>query len=91
MGAGFDLQCGHHQRGAASAGRTLRVGCARAPDDALIDRIEEKEHKFPGSYLKRAMAGLDTALWDLAASGRESRWSSCWVARLVVFAPTPPP
>ena len=33
--------------------------------DELIDRIEEKEHKFPGSYLKRAMAGLDTALWDL--------------------------
>src|ERR1700752_4566821 len=28
--------------------------------DPLIDRIEEKEHKFPGSYLKRAMAGLDT-------------------------------
>ncbi len=33
--------------------------------EPLIDRIEEKEHKFPGSYLKRAMAGLDTALWDL--------------------------
>ena len=33
--------------------------------DELIDRIEEKEHKFPGSYLKRAMAGLDTAVWDL--------------------------
>ena len=33
--------------------------------DDLIDRIEEKEHKFPGSYLKRAMAGLDTAVWDL--------------------------
>ncbi len=32
--------------------------------DPLIDRIEEKEHKFPGSYIKRAMAGLDTALWD---------------------------
>ena len=32
--------------------------------DPLIDRIEEKEHKFPGSYVKRAMAGLDTALWD---------------------------
>lgn len=31
---------------------------------ALMDRIVEKEHKFPGSYLKRAMGGLDTALWD---------------------------
>lgn len=33
--------------------------------DALIGRIEEKEHKFPGSYRCRALAGLDTALWDL--------------------------
>src|SRR5947199_3566820 len=33
--------------------------------DALIDRIEEREHKFPGSYRCRALAGLDTALWDL--------------------------
>ena len=30
----------------------------------LMQRIEEKEHKFPGSYLKRAMGGIDTALWD---------------------------
>ena len=27
--------------------------------------ILEKEHKFPGSYLLRAIAGLDTSLWDL--------------------------
>src|SRR5579862_7972291 len=33
--------------------------------DALVDRIEEREHKFPGSYRCRALAGLDTALWDL--------------------------
>ena len=33
--------------------------------DALVDRIPEAEHKFPGSYLRRAMGGLDTALWDL--------------------------
>ncbi|MFO1090957.1 MAG: mandelate racemase/muconate lactonizing enzyme family protein [Hyphomicrobiales bacterium] len=31
----------------------------------LVQRIEEKEHKFPGSYRCRALAGLDTALWDL--------------------------
>lgn len=41
------------------------LGADAYPSDELIDRIEEKEHKFPGSYLKRAMAGLDTALWDL--------------------------
>ncbi len=33
--------------------------------DALVDRVVEKEHKFPGSYLRRALAGVDTALWDL--------------------------
>lgn len=31
----------------------------------LVRRVEEKEHKFPGSYRCRALAGLDTALWDL--------------------------
>jgi L-alanine-DL-glutamate epimerase-like enolase superfamily enzyme len=33
--------------------------------EALVNRIEEREHKFPGSYRCRALAGLDTALWDL--------------------------
>src|SRR6478736_6204821 len=32
---------------------------------ALIDLVECREHKFPGSYRCRALAGLDTALWDL--------------------------
>ena len=32
---------------------------------ALVACIPELEHKFPGSYLYRALAGLDTALWDL--------------------------
>lgn len=31
----------------------------------LLDRIYEKQHKFPGSYMCRALAGLDTAIWDL--------------------------
>ncbi|MEP2027121.1 MAG: mandelate racemase/muconate lactonizing enzyme family protein [Paracoccaceae bacterium] len=33
--------------------------------DDLLDVVTEREHKFPGSYLRRAMAGLDTAIWDL--------------------------
>ena len=36
--------------------------------DALADTlalIYEREHKFPGSYLRRAQTGLDTAIWDL--------------------------
>lgn len=32
---------------------------------ALVGLVERMEHKFPGSYLMRALAGLDTALWDL--------------------------
>jgi L-alanine-DL-glutamate epimerase-like enolase superfamily enzyme len=31
----------------------------------LSELIPEREHKFPGSYLCRAMSGLDTALWDM--------------------------
>ena len=33
--------------------------------ESLVDQIPEREHKFPGSYLYRALAGLETALWDL--------------------------
>ncbi len=33
--------------------------------DYLVDIVRDREHKFPGSYLRRAMGGLDTALWDL--------------------------
>lgn len=33
-------------------------------EDTLA-RITEREHKYPGSYLRRAQAGLDTAIWDL--------------------------
>jgi L-alanine-DL-glutamate epimerase-like enolase superfamily enzyme len=33
--------------------------------DDHLDLIAEREHKFPGSYLRRAMTGLDTAIWDL--------------------------
>ena len=32
---------------------------------ALLDTVGEREHKFTGSYIVRAMGGVDTALWDL--------------------------
>ena len=41
------------------------LGADAADIDGLLDRIEEREHKFPGSYRCRALAGLDTAMWDL--------------------------
>jgi len=33
--------------------------------DGLADRCIDRNHKFPWSYVCRALAGVDTALWDL--------------------------
>jgi len=33
--------------------------------DGIADFVRDREHKFPGSYLRRAIGGVDTALWDL--------------------------
>lgn len=54
--------------------------------ETLAERIPEWEHKFPGSYLNRAMAGIDTALWDLRGK-RESKS----VCELLGGAPRPFP
>lgn len=43
--------------------------------DGLVELIPEREHKFPGSYLMRAITGLDTALWDMR--GRRQQKSVC--------------
>lgn len=39
----------------------------------LMQLISEREHKFPCSYLYRAMCGLDTALWDLRGKAEGKR------------------
>jgi L-alanine-DL-glutamate epimerase-like enolase superfamily enzyme len=54
--------------------------------DRLVELVCEREHKFPGSYLRRALAGLDTALWDLRGK-REGRS----VCELLGGAPRPFP
>ncbi len=41
------------------------IGRDALDTEALVDHVFEREHKFPGSYLYRAICGLDTALWDL--------------------------
>ncbi len=51
------------------------LGADASEIERLIDLIPERELKFPGSYLCRAMAGLDTALWDLR--GRYEGKSVC--------------
>jgi L-alanine-DL-glutamate epimerase-like enolase superfamily enzyme len=43
--------------------------------EKLVTLIPEREHKFPGSYLMRAITGLDTALWDMR--GKLERKSVC--------------
>jgi L-alanine-DL-glutamate epimerase-like enolase superfamily enzyme len=43
--------------------------------DGLVDMITEREHKFPGSYLRRTIGGVDTALWDL--HGKHQNKSVC--------------
>jgi L-alanine-DL-glutamate epimerase-like enolase superfamily enzyme len=50
----------------------------------LEKQILESELKFPGSYVRRALAGLDTALWDLR--GRLEKKSVC---RLLGAQPRP--
>ena len=41
------------------------LGADASDPDTLGRRILEAEYKFPGSYVRRALGGLDTALWDL--------------------------
>jgi len=33
--------------------------------DGLVDACFERNHKFPWSYISRAVGGIETALWDL--------------------------
>ena len=42
---------------------------------SLVRIIPEREHKFPGSYLRRGLAGLETALWD--RQGKKQGKSVC--------------
>ena len=74
--------CMHRQVAPWSLGReTDDIG-------ALLDTIQERELKFPGSYMCRAMGGLDTALWDLRGqAGRERAFASCSGAGRGAFVP----
>lgn len=45
----------------------LALGRDPSDIDALVDAVVEANYKFPGTYVCRALTGLDTALWDLRA------------------------
>jgi len=51
------------------------LGADPSDPESLAERIIEAEYKFPGSYVCRAVAGLDTALWDLR--GKLAKKSVC--------------
>ena len=41
------------------------LGMDAADIDAVVARVLDREHKFQGTYLYRALCGVDTALWDI--------------------------
>ena len=71
MGSGFHLSLRYYLSGLTSAGGSLGLGVQISDLDDLLDLVTEREHKFPGSYLRRAIGGFDTAIWDLR--GKQSQ------------------
>ncbi len=41
------------------------LGQDAADIDAVTQTVLDREHKFQGTYLYRALCGVDTALWDI--------------------------
>ena len=48
------------------------LGMACNQIDDMTNTVRDREHKFPGTYLRRAIGGVDTALWDMRGK-REDR------------------
>ena len=51
------------------------LGADPADFDAISDRVIEDNYKFPWSFICRALAGVDTAIWDLL--GKRAGKSVC--------------
>ena len=47
------------------------LGQDAADMDAIVDRCIDANHKFPWSFVCRALGGVDTALWDLYGQIRQ--------------------
>jgi len=43
------------------------LGMSALDTNEINREVLEREHKFPGTYLYRALCGIDTALWDIKA------------------------
>lgn len=64
--ADITAQVFHRQVAPWVLGRELDMDNLVADALDIAALVNEREHKYPGSYVRRALAGLDTALWDLA-------------------------
>ena len=63
--ADITAQVLHRQVAPWIIGRPVDVDHPVADFLDLAALVNEREHKYPGSYVRRALAGVDTALWDL--------------------------
>ena len=51
------------------------LGMSGHDTSEVTREVLEREHKFPGTYLYRALCGIDTALWDIKA--KRAKQSVC--------------
>lgn len=51
------------------------LGLDASDVEAVTATVLDREHKFPGTYLYRALSGVDTALWDIR--GKRAGKSMC--------------
>lgn len=65
--------CATAEDGPFGWGQTSTYNADIADIPGLGHLIERLEHKYPGSYRGRALAGLDTALWDMLDARQASR------------------
>ena len=58
------------------------LGSDPAKIDTLVDRVIDANMKFPWSYVCRALAGVDTAIWDLCGKlqGKPVNTGDLWGA-----------
>ena len=61
----------HRQVAPWIIGRMIDIEAPAANFADMAAFVHEREHKFPGSYVRRALAGLDTALWDLVGKVKQ--------------------
>ena len=62
--ADITVQVLHRQVAPWVLGRAIDADNPVADFLDMAALVNEREHKYPGSYVRRALSGVDTALWD---------------------------